>query len=174
VRLGAANDTVGGGPGSDELFGGGGADLFYGGPGNGNDAVVAGAGNDLVFVGGGNDSVNGNAGADEIFSGPGRDTVEGGAGRDKIYGGPGDDIFYGDNAGGTGAGRDIFLFFRGNGNDTVEDFNTNVDRIDADAPFGTLSFGQNAEGDAVLSFADVTVTFTGVTAAELDDPTLFL
>ena len=174
VRLGATSDTIGGGDGADALFGGGRSDVIYGGPDNGADTVEGGAGNDQIFVGNGNDSVNGNVGADVLFSGGGTDTVEGGPGRDQIYGGPGDDIFYGGNIGKTDSVRDVFLFFAGNGNDRIEDFDTTVDRIDADAPFRNLVFSENPDGDAVLSFANVTVTFTDVSASELEDPTLFV
>ncbi len=64
----------------------------------------------------GNDEVSGTSGND-IFSGnAGNDTINSGKGNDVIYGGVGDDQLNG------GAGSDDYHFSRGDGNDTIEDY----------------------------------------------------
>ncbi len=64
----------------------------------------------------GNDSMSG-AGSDDILDGgPGNDTIWGGNGRDTITGGTGDDTLYGDG------GDDVYIWKKGDGNDTIEDW----------------------------------------------------
>ncbi len=110
---------------------GGAADVIY--AGEGNDYVWAGAGNDVVFGEGGDDRLNGNEGNDILLSGTGADTLwgnigsdylDGGGGVDLIQGGADDDLIIGGTEDDTlygEAGRDTYIFNRGDGRDTVID-----------------------------------------------------
>ncbi len=110
---------------------GGAADVIY--AGEGKDYVWAGVGNDVMFGEGGDDSLNGNEGNDILLGGAGADTLwggidhdylDGGAGVDQIQGGEGDDILIGGTEVDTlfgDAGRDTYIFNRGDGRDTVID-----------------------------------------------------
>jgi Ca2+-binding RTX toxin-like protein len=55
----------------------------------------------------------------------GDDTLDGGSGNDILDGGAGDDTLNG------GAGNDIYLFGRGAGHDTINNFDTGSDKMDA-------------------------------------------
>jgi Ca2+-binding RTX toxin-like protein len=110
---------------------GGAADVIY--SGEGNDYVWAGEGNDVAFGDGGNDRLNGNEGNDILLGGAGADTLwgeigndylDGGAGVDLIQGGADDDLIIGGTEDDTlygEAGRDTYIFNRGDGRDTVID-----------------------------------------------------
>lgn len=174
VSLGGGDDVAGGGTGADVLFGGAGGDVFYGGPDGGNDTIDGGAGADIVYAGRGDDSISGGTGNDTLFNGPGNDTVEGGGGKDVIYGSPGNDVLFGGGRAGEDGGADTFRFVTGSGNDTVMDFNVASDRIATATGFDGTTISGNADGDAVLTFSDTTVTFVGVSAGQLDDPSLFI
>jgi Ca2+-binding RTX toxin-like protein len=108
-----------------------GADLIVTGRGNdtiaaggGNDTVSAGEGNDRINGGGANDVLNGGDGNDTLQGGGGADTLDGGAGEDRLNGGTGNDRLTG------GAARDVFVFDRAAGRDTVADFTNGEDKID--------------------------------------------
>jgi len=117
----AGQDALYGGAGDDWLIAGGGDDLLDGG--SDNDVLFGDAGNDILLGGTGNDILNGDnanlpeaqQGDDWLDGGDGNDTIFGGAGDDILIGGKGDDTLYG------GAGRDTYIFNRGDGNDTVYD-----------------------------------------------------
>lgn len=70
----------------------------------------------LIATGGGPQTLTGGAGNDTLIGGPGNDTLHGGAGNDHLVGGPGNDTLYG------GPGNDTFVFRRGEGFDTIADF----------------------------------------------------
>lgn len=117
------DDTVYGGLGNDRIFGDNGNDILYGDlesiPTYGvnftmNDSIYGGLGNDLIY---------GNGGNDNLYGEDGNDTIWGGAGDDIIWGGAGNDIIWG------GAGNDTFVLVRGQGVDTIQDFNVNEDKI---------------------------------------------
>lgn len=118
---GAGNDRLTGNGGSDELIGGGGKDTLLGG--GGRDKLNGGGGKDLLEGGGGRDQLRGGGGRDTLDGGGGKDTIEGGNGRDVIIGGRGSDILTGNG------GADRFVFDRGNGRDTIADFQQNRDKI---------------------------------------------
>jgi Ca2+-binding RTX toxin-like protein len=168
VATGGGDDIFGGGDGSDELDGGGGSDTVYGGGDAGADTIFGGSGDDLIFAGAGDDVIFGGDGDDEIYNGAGNDVVDAGGGADEIFGGPGNDTLTG------GVGADTFLFFSGNGDDVVTDFAVAADLIFVEGGRAAVTIGENADGHAVMSFADVTVTFLGVSGAELDDASLFV
>lgn len=120
------------GGGDDTLRGHGGRDILIGG--KGNDALDGGEGRDILFGGEGDDTIDGGEGADYMLGGFGNDTLNGGDGDDRISGDDGDDIINGgagsdllmggrgaDHLNG-GAGDDTYLYFRGDGRDTIHDF----------------------------------------------------
>lgn len=166
---GRGNDTVFGNSGDDQVFGNGGADLLRGGGGNdrlfggsghdrllgqaGNDKLVGGGGNDRLNGGGGDDVLRGGVGSDFLIGKGGADRIIGGGGNDRIAGGAGDDVLTG------GQGADRFIFNRGDGTDTIRDFQHGVDQINIGR--GANSFSQldiSRDGfDTVIEFADVTI-----------------
>jgi len=132
---------------------------------DGNDTIDGGTGNDTIFGGGGDDTLLGGAGTDILDGGAGNDILDGGVGNDTLTG---------------GAGNDTFRFTTGAGSDRITDFDlgdangdgrTN-DQFDVSGlidpltgqpvRYGRIVVGQNAGGDAVLTFPDGTVvTVTG-------------
>ena len=65
---------------------------------------------------GGNDTINGGAGNDALYGGTGNDYLYGNDGDDTLDGGTGNDWLYGGN------GNDTYIFGKGYGNDTIEDW----------------------------------------------------
>ncbi|MCA8883161.1 MAG: type I secretion C-terminal target domain-containing protein, partial [Rhodobacteraceae bacterium] len=124
---------------------------------------------DIIFGEGGNDTIIGQTGADELHGGDGDDTLYGGgsgspdlfetdtnylygnAGEDSLYGAYGTDHIYGgaddDYLAGT-KGTDHYYFFRGEGDDTIEDKYT-------DATDDTIHFG------STISVSDITYERSG-------------
>jgi Ca2+-binding RTX toxin-like protein len=88
------------------------------------------------------DVLTGGLGADTLIGGAGNDTLTGGGGLDSLVGGLGDDRFI-DTADSQiyegGAGRDVFVFADGHGNDSIRDFTQGLDRIDFSA-FAGIGF----------------------------------
>ena len=92
------------------------------------DAPAGLAGNDLLNFLEGNDATNGiqghggrdiilgHGGNDNLFGDEGDDYIDGGPGSDLMQGGPGDDMLVG------GTEDDVFVFHRGEGHDTVLDY----------------------------------------------------
>jgi Ca2+-binding RTX toxin-like protein len=137
---------------------GGGADVIY--AGKGKDYVWGGAGNDVVFGEEGDDTLMGEEGNDILLGGtgmdhlygdnsaqaiPGNDYLAGGdridhiwgmGGDDIIIGGEGNDIVYG------GAGRDTYLFNKGDGVDEILDDDTGAEK-------SILVFGEGFDKDAI-------------------------
>lgn len=133
------NDFIQGGNGDDTVFGSVGNDSIFGSPGNdrlsgdeGDDLINGDDGDDRIFGGIGEDTVSGNEGNDEIFAQAGNDIVSGGNGNDTLSGNEGDDFLKG-GAGDdrlTGdAGKDTFVLARGEGTDTITDFELGTDVI---------------------------------------------
>ena len=79
----------------------------------GNDTLNGAAGNDILDGGDGNDSINGGAGDDTLLGGAGNDSILGGYGDDVLVGSWGNDTLNGHD------GSDIFIFKRGDGQDTL-------------------------------------------------------
>ena len=128
-RGGDGNDTITGTDGYDELYGGAGRDTLYGG--DGNDLLLGEDGDDKLYGGEGNDTLYGGAGMDQLYGDSGDDTLYGDDGMDKLYGGDGNDRLYGGLGNDTleggkgddylegGQGNDIYLWSKGDGNDTI-------------------------------------------------------
>ena len=119
----ATDDHLSGGLGDDSLYGESGNDLLDGG--EGNDRLYGGNGDDTLIGGTGNDTLNGDAGDDLLLGGEGNDTLNGGAGDDILEGGAGNDSLNG------GAGSDTYCFGRGWGQDTVNNYDTSTNKVDA-------------------------------------------
>ncbi len=107
-----ANDLLYGDEGDDKLWGGSGSDTLYGG--QGNDELQGDAGNDILHGDEGNDILHGDAGNDTLWGDAGNDTLIGGQGKDSLRGGEGDDVY---------------IFNKGDGEDTVCDVNGKADEI---------------------------------------------
>jgi Ca2+-binding RTX toxin-like protein len=99
------NDTIFGSEGANTLLGDGGDDLIYGG--SQTDTIVGGTGSDTIYASQGNNTVYGGAGDDIIYSGSGRDRIDAGKGNDTIW---------------LGGGQDVVILARGNGVDTINNF----------------------------------------------------
>ncbi|TBU81016.1 calcium-binding protein, partial [Pseudomonas dryadis] len=119
----ATNDSLIGGLGNDTLYGQAGDDTLDGGEGNdrlygenGDDTLMGGVGNDTLYGGNGNDLLQGGEGNDTLNGEAGNDILDGGAGNDALNG---------------GAGSDTYRFSRGWGQDTVNNYDTGSDKVDA-------------------------------------------
>ncbi len=156
---GAGDDNLYGQEGADTLVGGAGKDLLNGGDGNdtlygqeGADTLVGGAGNDRLIGGADNDTLYGETGNDQLFGQEGNDRLIGGDGNDVLNGGDGIDQLFGQNGddrlmGGAGndhlvggEGNDTYVFGRGDGQDTINNF-------DASDATDTLLFGNDIASD---------------------------
>ncbi|WP_323000750.1 calcium-binding protein [Denitromonas sp.] len=133
------NDTLYGYATDDVLDGQGGNDYLYGKAGN--DTLNGGAGSDQVHGEDGNDNLDGGFGNDYLYGGNGSDTLVGGADNDYLYGGNDNDVL----TGGAGndylsgdAGSDTYVFGRGDGQDTVYNYDTAVGSVDVIALSGGL------------------------------------
>ena len=90
----------------------------------------------------GYDIINANAGDDVIYGGANDDTISGGKGNDILYGDEGYDKLYGNEGsdildGGTGndflkgeVGNDTYIFGRGYGQDTIEEWDNTIGNAD--------------------------------------------
>jgi Ca2+-binding RTX toxin-like protein len=169
----AADDVVTGTVDAETLNGLGGADALYGQAGN--DTLNGGEGNDSLYGQDNNDLLNGHAGndllsggdADDLLNGhEGNDTLQGDAGNDTLDGGAGNDWLMG------GLGHNVYLFGRGDGQDTVDNQadttvgKTNVLRLKAGITASQIELKQVYSGfwswaaDLQISIAGTTDTIT--------------
>ncbi|MEJ6396047.1 hypothetical protein V8J82_22520 [Gymnodinialimonas sp. 2305UL16-5] len=118
------DDNLSGGTGDDSLVGGDGEDFVDGG--EGSDTLLGGDGADKLSGGADDDVIYGGADNDNIDGGSGNDTLEGARGEDTISGGAGDDLLEG------GRGGDTYFYARGDGNDTIREFNFSGDSSSVD------------------------------------------
>jgi Ca2+-binding RTX toxin-like protein len=126
-------------------------------PTAGNDTILGDYFAETLHGGAGNDSINGRHGDDVLYGGTGADTVRGDElvgsviGNDIISGGTGNDLLDG------GRGNDVYLFVRGDGQDTISE----------------TGFGHDDGGVDRISFAvgilpsDVTLARTGASPDDL-------
>ena len=102
-----------------------GGDNYFVFAGEGDDVITVPDGNDLIFCGSGNDTVTLNREANRLFSADdpqsniifaeeGDDTINTN-GNTIVVGGKGDDIIN------SGFGDDVFVYYNGDGNDTITD-----------------------------------------------------
>lgn len=121
------SDDLWGGDGADYLDGGEGDDRLYGG--NDNDMLVGGSGSDDLQGEADNDLLDGGAGDDVLFGGDGLDFLNGGSGNDRLYGDGGESEDGADTLEGGagnddlngGGGSDLYIFSKGDGQDTLHD-----------------------------------------------------
>ncbi|NTU54596.1 MAG: hypothetical protein HGA97_13100, partial [Chlorobiaceae bacterium] len=95
-------------------------------------------GDDFILGNGGNDILDGGSGSDTIFGGEGADSVTGGSDNDTLYGDEGEDTLTsgtGNDYQQGGLGNDRYLFRRGDGQDTINDYDSVGGEVD------TLWFG---------------------------------
>ncbi|MBQ4855820.1 calcium-binding protein [Rhodanobacter sp. B2A1Ga4] len=117
------DDVIVGSADNDWLVGRGGNDTISGGAGA--DSLSGDDGNDTLSGDDGNDSLSGGAGNDVLYGGTGDDRLAGGDGNDRLTGGTGSDYLTGD------AGNDTYVFARGDGRDTIYNYDAGVGRIDS-------------------------------------------
>ena len=123
-------DKIHGGHGEDYLTGSRGSDTVFGGLER--DVLVGSRGYDRLFGQEGPDKLLGGRGRDLLFGGPEDDTLDGGKGADHLHGGPGSDVLTGNEGSDHlygGLGADVFVYFLGDGRDTIHDFELGSDEI---------------------------------------------
>jgi Ca2+-binding RTX toxin-like protein len=157
-----SNDTVAGGLGDDVIEGNSGDDVLRGdlnsrSPGGSN------GGDDTLLGGAGNDRLGGKGGNDELFGGSGNDSLWGDVGDDLLDGGVGDDQLFG------GSGQDQFVLAAGNGTDSIEDFEVDVDLLFLDSlTLEQLELTQNGS-DVEISLLDTTEILATVVGVDVND-----
>ncbi|ADL52075.1 calcium-binding protein [Clostridium cellulovorans] len=87
--------------------------LVYGTPDK--DIITVSSKNETIFALASDDTVYGYGGDDLLYGGEGNDILHGGQGDDLLEGGLGNDTLYGE------AGQDIYVFRKGDGQDTIND-----------------------------------------------------
>jgi len=98
----------------------------------GNGRTLGGPGSQIINGGDGNDPLFGNQGRDLLNGGGGNDSLFGGQGSDWLIGGPGDDVLsgdFGDDVLIGGPGADTFALQKGQGIDSIWDFEVGIDKI---------------------------------------------
>lgn len=136
---------------------------------SGNDTFTGSSAAEFLNGLNGNDTMNGNDGADVIYGGNGNDTIDGGAGGDVIKGDKGNDTLTG------GGGFDLFNFAKGDGQDTITDFNAdNLDTVEHDfigAKFEDVTVSATGTGgkDTLIDFGGgSTITLLDVLSTSID------
>lgn len=163
------NDAINGNQGDDTVNGEKGDDLVKGG--QNNDNVNGGEGNDIVYGDLGDDIVNGNQGNDYVAGGEGNDTVRGGSDNDTVLGEAGNDTLYGDNGNDRlwgGPGNDTFIYYTGNGNDEINDFQWSADRLQL---YGTTIRSYSQQGATCVLTLASSATIRLINAGTCQSPT---
>jgi YD repeat-containing protein len=169
-----SNTNLGGYNSDDFIAGNGGNDVIS--DPNGSDTIDGGAGNDTITdKGPGNNLISGGSGHDSItYSTASDNTIDGGTGNDtvkvdktvdnahfnQVAGGRGNDRLEGSNA------ADSYLFNRGDGQDTISDYDLN-DRKRLDR----LVFGEGIT-QADLAISRVGVSNLSIRVSDLGNQTL--
>ncbi|NVP56012.1 M10 family metallopeptidase [Mycoplana rhizolycopersici] len=176
---GRGNDMLDGGAGKDILIGGSGADRLVGGKGidtasyetaskgviasllspssNTNDA----RGDKYSSI----ENLSGTAYADKLIGNSVANRLAGGGGNDVLKGAGGGDILDGGRGKDTltgGPGSDTFVFKKGYGKDTIQDFKDDVDQIDLrsygfDSISAVLKKAAQVDQDVQLKFASTDI-----------------
>ncbi|MCX7084823.1 MAG: cadherin-like domain-containing protein [Methylococcales bacterium] len=125
-----ANNRILGLDGDDNLIG---ANL--------TDTIDGGAGNDFIFGRTGNDSLIGGDGNDDLNGEEGNDTLIGGLGNDSLDG---------------GTGSDTFIISKGEGSDTINEFDSSVGHIDTihftDVSSLDITSHNRVQNDLIISY----------------------
>ncbi|MEL6477127.1 MAG: G8 domain-containing protein [Pseudomonadota bacterium] len=119
------------------------------------------------------DRLKGGAGADLMSGGAGDDLLQGRHGDDRLVGGAGDDVLHG--GGGSdmligGLGADRFRFDAVSGDDTIREFDVELDMIEilhTGLAFEEVTFTQDG-ADVLLDYAGQTIRVQGVSKDDLD------
>ena len=160
LRGNEGDDVISGGAGNDELIGGRGDDIVEGG--DGDDFVGGAKGDDTLLGGAGDDELRGAQGEDNLQGGEGNDLLRGGMDSDILNGGAGDDTLAG------GRGADTFIQdFSELGNDTIKDFNPDVDVIDFKGFDGEISVSVVDGGTLISAGEGKSLFFEKVTPDQL-------
>ncbi|WP_122257040.1 calcium-binding protein [Pseudomonas syringae] len=94
------------------------------------------SGNDTLYGRQGDDSLDGGDGKDTLYGEDGKDALSGGAGNDTLSGGYGNDLLDGGSGNDSldgGYGSDTYVFRKGSGQDTINNYaynDTTVDKLD--------------------------------------------
>lgn len=116
----------------------------------GDDHLIGGAGADDLNGGLCCDTLEGGDGKDMLFGEDGADTLDGGDGDDLLTGGWREDILTG------GGGADQFKFRKGDGADTITDYEAGLDRIvfcDGETTWRDIRTVEE-EGDTIIYYGD--------------------
>jgi Ca2+-binding RTX toxin-like protein len=151
-------DTIFGRAGNDNLFGNGGNDIIFGE--DGNDKLLGGFGNDYLDGGNGNDIIADVGGKNTIFGGAGNDTIMVGLGASLIDGGAGNDTIY------LLFGEDTIVLTRGNGNDTINNYNAGSTRFNLTGglTFNDLTIAQDGSSTLIRAGGERLASLVGVQA----------
>jgi len=147
------NDQIFGSEGVNRLFGDSGDDVIYGG--SQADTITGGTGNDTIFTSEGNNTVFGGAGNDTIYSGSGNDRIDGGKGNDTIW---------------LGGGRDTVVLARGNGSDTINNFQLGQTQIGLSGglTFSDLAIAQGDGATLISAGNEVLASLSWVQASSIN------
>lgn len=162
LSLIGGNAIDGTGNGIDNAITGNDADNTLRG-GGGDDTLQGGGGADMLLGQGGGDLLVGDDGDDMLLGQDGQDELDGGLGNDTLVGGA------------TVGESDIFKFRPGDGIDTIQDFELDIDFLDMTA----FLFGDGSEASSFFSrigenvkfvFNETTeITLIGVTDTPFDE-----
>ena len=139
----AGSSYLVGGGGDDQIDGASSDDTLIGG--SGNDTLVGYEGDDILYGEDGDDFLSGREGNDILYGGDGDDYLVGRNGDDTIYGGLGNDVISGRD------GADVYLFNKGDGQDTVDTILES--ESDISQSIDTIKFGPGIyDQDVVLAW----------------------
>ena len=165
------NDTIAGLAGDDEISGGDGDDVLRGDLNSRSPGGTDG-GNDTLFGGAGNDRLGGKGGDDFLLGNSGDDRLYGDDGDDVLLGNSGDDMLQGDDFSG-GQGQDVFVLARGEGTDTIIDFEVGTDFIGLES-LRLRDISISGTDNALVNFQDETLAIVqGVSPDSLNALSFF-
>lgn len=131
-----------------------------------NDLIYGYTGNDILHGGAGNDYIEGGDGNDILYGEDGDDILNGGLGEDTLIGGSDNDILTGGDY-----EKDIYIFQKGHGHDTVNDRGEQTDPnnvIFQNASYSQTQFSRTGVDLIIKAYGtEDSVTFTNYFAGKL-------
>lgn len=131
-----------------------------------NDLIYGYTGNDILHGDAGNDYIEGGDGNDILYGEDGDDILNGGLGEDTLIGGSGNDILTGGDY-----EKDIYIFQKGHGHDTVNDRGEQTDPnnvIFQNASYSQTQFSRTGVDLIIKAYGtEDSVTFTNYFAGKL-------